>query len=372
LTAAIARQLQVDADDARRAELLVRQHLVMAHLSQRRDLEDQAMIGDFARLCGDEESLRELYLLTFCDLSVVAPGNLTEWKEHLLRGLFQRTLAYLRRGPDLLGADRAALVRRRKRAAAGILGEDPAAAELAGIFGSLPDRYFVETTPQRIAAHVKLIRGRQRLCIIDVKPRRRLGFSELVLVADDVPGLLADVTGVLLAHRVDVLDAAIFSRAPADGGRRGEALDLFRVRDAYGRAITDNARWRAIREDIESVMAGRTTVAAVLAARAPAARAVLSRRTPAIVTEVKVDNDVSREFTVVDVFTQDRPGVLHAITRTLHQLGLDIHRSKVVTEANRVADVFYVRDGETGDKITDVARLDSLRRTLAAALPQLY
>ena len=61
-------------------------------------------------------------------------------------------------------------------------------------------------------------------------------------------------------------------------------------------------------------------------------------------TELKIDNDVSRDFTVVEVITEDRPGVLYAITRTLFSEGLDIHRSKIATEANRAIDVFYVRD----------------------------
>ena len=55
---------------------------------------------------------------------------------------------------------------------------------------------------------------------------------------------------------------------------------------------------------------------------------------------------MSTDFTVIDVYTQDRPGVLYTITRTLSSLGLDIHLSKVATEADRVADVFYVRDAE--------------------------
>ena len=91
-------------------------------------------------------------------------------------------------------------------------------------------------------------------------------------------------------------------------------------------------------------------------------------RTPAVPTELKIDNGVSRDFTVVEVVTEDRPGVLYAIARTLFAQGLDIHRSKIATEANRAIDVFYVRDKAMMVKITDPARAKRLRETLLALL----
>jgi [protein-PII] uridylyltransferase len=60
--------------------------------------------------------------------------------------------------------------------------------------------------------------------------------------------------------------------------------------------------------------------------------------------QVNVDNDSSRTFTMVEVFTEDKPGVLYTITHTLAEQGLDIHRSRVGVAADRVADIFYVRD----------------------------
>ena len=104
-------------------DFLVRQHLVMGQMSQRRDLEDLGMISDFAALCGNEENLRELYLLTFCDLASVAPDAMSSWKETLLAELYTRTLAFLRRGPDLLRAERAEIVAERQKGAARLLGE---------------------------------------------------------------------------------------------------------------------------------------------------------------------------------------------------------------------------------------------------------
>lgn len=372
IAVAVLKRLGRTDDDINLVEFLVRQHLVMGQMSQRRDLEDLGMIADFATLCGDEERLRQLYLLTFCDLSSVSPDAMTSWKETLLRELYSRTLNYLRRGPDLLGAERAEIVKRRQTRAARMLGEDPEGNALAALYLGFPDRYFAENTARRIAAHMEILRTRrERLqsSVIEVVHQKRLGVTEMVLAARDTPGLLADVAGVLYANRIEVVDAAIYSRASADAKNPAEALDIFRVRDSLGQAVTDEGKWRKVRQDLEAVLGGKVKLVDLVASRGKN-DSVVAWKTPAVPAELKVDNGVSRDFTVVEVITEDRPGVLYAITRTLAAEGLDIHRSKIATEANRVIDVFYVRDKATGEKILDTDRVSALREALLASLPQ--
>ena len=85
-------------------------------------------------------------------------------------------------------------------------------------------------------------------------------------------------------------------------------------------------------------------------------------------TKVNVDNDSSRTFTVVEVFTEDKPGVLYVITHTLAERGLDIHRSRVGVAADHVADIFYVRDTASGEKIEDEKRIEAISAALKLAL----
>jgi len=66
-----------------------------------------------------------------------------------------------------------------------------------------------------------------------------------------------------------------------------------------------------------------------LLARRPRAPSIVDRAKPEVpATEVRVDNEISPIFTVLDIFTEDKPGVLYTITRTLSEHGLDIHRSR--------------------------------------------
>jgi [protein-PII] uridylyltransferase len=366
---AIAARLGLEPADCKRVEFMVLQHLVMGHTSQRRDLEDPALISHFAELCGDLEGLRELFLLTFCDIVSTAPGNLTSWKDELLCELFRRTATHLRRGPDLLETERLRLLRRRQRQAAEHLGEDPEAPAIQAMFASLPQRYFMENSVVRIANHVRLMRGRKGPCEMQVTHQLRRGYSELVVIADDMPGLLAKITGVLFANRIDILDAAIYSREPQGPGEKGEALDIFRVRRPPDGAVTDEVRLQAIRRDLQAVLEGSLTVERLVASR-PVGPSLYERAKPEVPpTEVKMVNDISPDFTVIDIFTEDKPGVLYNIARTLHEQSLDIHRSKVGVEADRVADIFYVRDKATNQKILDPRRLEEIAQALQRALP---
>jgi [protein-PII] uridylyltransferase len=365
----IASQLGLVPEDVQLVEFLVRAHLEMGHNSQRRDLQDPSLLDFFARTCGNEEKLRQLFILTFCDLTSTGPKTMTRWKYELLYELYNRTLKYMRRGPDLLAAERAELVEERQRQAAALLQEDTHSASVVAAFAGLPDRYFAEQEAEEIATHVRLSRGRKTHCAMVVTHSERGTFSELVLAANDEPGLLANVAGVLYANRIDILDAAIYSREPVFPLRRqGEALDVFRIRKEPDGAVTEEHRIEAIRQDLEAVLSGRVAVESLVAKRSPPSSLYQRAKPKVPATEVNVDNDSSRTFTVVEVFTEDKPGVLYTITHTLAAQGLDIHRSRVGVAADRVADIFYVRDNAAGEKIEDEARIETISAALKQAL----
>jgi [protein-PII] uridylyltransferase len=139
------------------------------------------------------------------------------------------------------------------------------------------------------------------------------------------------------------------------------------VRDRAGRPIASgDRRWEAVEADLSRVLSGGETVSALVERKRE--KGGLPRRvTPEVPTEIEIDNEASDGFTVIDVYAHDRPGVLFAITHTLSELGLDIALSKVATEAERVADIFYVRD-HGGGKIVDEGRLAEIAARLRAAL----
>jgi [protein-PII] uridylyltransferase len=72
-------------------------------------------------------------------------------------------------------------------------------------------------------------------------------------------------------------------------------------------AVTDEGRLAAIRRDLEAVLQGQLSVEKLVASR-PVGPSLYERAKPEVPpTEVKTDNEISRDFTVIDIFTEDRP-----------------------------------------------------------------
>jgi len=364
LAGVIAGKLGMSAPDVELTEFLVRQHLTMSHLSQRRDLADPEVISRFARLVGDDEHLVQLYLLTLCDTAMTAPDNLSAWKDELLRELVMRTRAQFRGDPGV--TDRSQRDPDLHAKLVQLVGDDP-------VVDAIDPRLLLQLAPRQAARHVRLVgqaRSSTPPVALEVHCWPLKGYSEVAIVAPDAPGVLATIAGALTASRVDVL-GAVLGHVDLPEGRL--VTDVFHVRDLKGAAIPeDDPRWPRLVGDLRGLLAGSPNpeaVAELITRRRP--RSTLPPRvTPAVTTDVKIHDD-STHSTIIEVVTRDRMGVLYAITHTLAELGLDISLAKVATEGEKVADVFYVT--RKGKPLTDAAEraqlVARLQATLAAPEP---
>ncbi len=366
---AIARRLGLTEEEAEVTEFLVRQHLTMSHLSQRRDLADPEVIARFAKHVGSEDRLTKLYLLTLCDTAMTNPDNLSAWKADLLGELMLRTRAHFRGGTidDMRTAARER--ESRDKIVQIATGDGPVdAATARAIVDGIDPRLLTQLTPRQAVRHLKLVTGTQAKDLpigLEVHCFPMKGHSELSIIAPDQPGALASIAGALTANRVDVLGAIL---GHVDVGPRRLVTDTFFVRDLKGEAIPDDdARWARLTSDLRELLAGTPDplAAAELIARRRPKSGMPKRHTPEVRTEIRLHDD-STQATIVEVFTRDRVGVLYAITQTLADLGLDISLAKVSTEGEKVADVFYVTRG--GKRITDEAERNVLVSRLRTAV----
>jgi [protein-PII] uridylyltransferase len=341
-------RLGIDPAEAADVEWLVLKHLRMNAIAQRRDLSDPHLIHAFAEECGTHDRLDKLYLLTYADVATVGPRTWTDWKGRLLRELYEKTSEVLRAGvarrPEPGTAEAAA----RARVAAAFTGL-AASKQISRFLAAMPARYFLTVDPARAPRHLRLLRlGRQMRFAASLR-RGVLGYSELTVTAPDRPGLLALIAGVFAANRLDIQHAEVFSTAQDEralGWLAGRALDLFEVRGPDDGAI-EPTRWRAARRDLQRVLAGEESLDALLARKLKAS-SLPRKPLPRVATKVVIDNDSARDHSVIDVFTADRVGLLHALARTFYELGLSVDLARISTEGHRATDAFYVRTAEGG------------------------
>ncbi|HFQ15577.1 MAG TPA: [protein-PII] uridylyltransferase, partial [Rhodobacteraceae bacterium] len=94
----VAPRLGLSKKESRDVEWLVRHHLLMSDMAQKRDIADPRTVRDFARAVGSVERLDLITVLTVCDIRGVGPTTWNNWKAVLLRALYRQTRKVLEGG----------------------------------------------------------------------------------------------------------------------------------------------------------------------------------------------------------------------------------------------------------------------------------
>lgn len=356
----IARRMGLSKEDSERLEFLVRQHLLFAHIAQRRDLSDEKMILQFARQMITSENLKMLYLLTVADVRAVGSDVWTTWKASLLNELYEKSFNILERGdfkPEA-GSERARTIRRKVRE---MVEYDIPATVAREELRALPVRYLLSTPLDTIAGHLRLlVRLDATDLVVQVRHEPEHGYSTIIICTIDTHGLFSMITGVMAANGMNILGAQI------NTSKKGKVLDILQVNTPQGFLVTDENRWHKVEEDLRQALHGTVSVADLVESR-HRPTLLTAKPAPRVPTRVEIDNEVSDEYTVIDIYAHDKVGLLYLITSTLNRLGLYIGVSKISTKVDQVADVFYVKD-IFGHKITAQEKLEEIRTTLATAI----
>ena len=367
-----AKRLQLEVTAAATLEFLVENHLLMANISQRRDLDDASVIRNFARQIGTPEKLNLLTLLTFADSQGTSDKLWNGFKDSLLWQLHARAMTLLTGGTEFRRAGQEQLQSLRQEVqqlAAGKIGEP----ELASHFDTLPERYFQIHLPKDIFDDLGLVhRFLQQQATEDDRPLIPVvgwqnepdrGYSLVKICTWDRAGLFGNIAGCFSASGLNILGAQIFTRSD------GIVIDKFFVNDAR----TGTPAGREAREKFDELIArvltgGTVDLPALIARQASSVRPTYSAYFgERLGTEIHLDNSASDERTLIEIETEDRLGLLYIISQTFAELHLDITAARIVTERGAAIDSFYVSDVE-GAKITESARLEAINRHLRTAI----
>ena len=343
---------------------LVRQHLVMSNTAFRRDSSDEKVVLRFARQVGTPEALKMLLALTSADISAVGPGMMTPWKESLLGDLFMKTHKELAGGEETETAyEGGARAKETRQSALARLEHRYPSAWLTRQLEAWPDHYLAAMPVERLVTHLEwLAKLADAPALVDVQYDQALGTSDYTVYTKDglTPGIFSKIAGVLAAKGVQILDAQILTLAD------GVVVDVFRVMDPDCPEDVRDRRFMEISGAIVGVLEARYSVEELLqeATRFGQARQGVPLREP---TVVQVDNETSDRYTIIDVFADDRQGLLYVITRAIFNLGLSVHAARISTKLDQVVDVFYVTD-RTGGKIADLGRCKLISEEITARI----
>jgi [protein-PII] uridylyltransferase len=357
LASAACMRLGLPAEEVELISWLVRHHLVMSDIAQRRDIADPRTISQFAEIVGTLERLRLLLVLTVADIRAVGPGVWNDWKGQLLRDLYRLTEATLRGGRSDEEGVREHLATLADEARQRLVAElgDKAAVWCQ----ALDDAYWLSHDADSHAWHAKeIIEAQDRGDAIHIatRVRHKQSVTEVLIYAPDRTGLFASLAAAISSSAADIAAARVHTTSA------GAALDVFSLQ-TIGHLPFGGDRPETLRR-----LTKRLTAAAQVDQPAPPAKA-LSRRAAAFAIEpwVRVDNEVTPGATVIEVSGRDRLGLLADLARVCADAGVSIQSAHVDTLGERASDVFYVQDAGQG-QVTAPARIAALKASLNAVL----
>jgi [protein-PII] uridylyltransferase len=365
---AICERLGLEPRQRHQVDVMVRHHLLLSHLSQRRDLSDRSVAQKAAETTGDLETLSMLCLLTYADTAAVSPEVWTDWKNVLLWELYEKVhLEFLgleaatAQEEELLREIRAeveTLIMKLRDPALGELPDSERTAQLwiEGHLALMPHRYPLGARPELIARQILLARrAAQGTPATAFLPFPDQGYTVMLVCCADTRGLFAKMAGTLAALEVNIL------RARLDTRKDGMAVDMLWISTPRGEVIDDPGRLRRIGNMVEGVLRGSVSFDEIVA-RIDARPLAPALKPP----KLTLSNDVSETCTVMEVLAEDRLGFAYSVAKCLTSLGFNIAVAKLATEKTMAFDVFYLTDS-SGGKLPE-ERWDEVHAELEKAL----
>jgi [protein-PII] uridylyltransferase len=328
----VAPALGLRKSECETVEWLVRYHLLMSDTAQKRDIADPRTVRDFAKAVRSVDRLNLLTVLTVCDIRGVGPDVWNNWKAALLRALYRQTRIALEDGMEAINREnRGTEAKKKLRAEL----KDWPAKDIKRETARHYDPYWqgLHITAHKVFA--ELLRDIDDDEIrIDLHPDEDRDATRACFAMADHPGIFSRMCGALALVGANIVDARTFT------SKDGYATAAFWIQDADGSPY-EAGRLERLRQMIDKTLKGE-----VIATEAMKSRDVIKKRERAfrVPTTITFDNEGSEIYTIIEVDTRDRPGLLFDLTRTLANSNVYIASAVIATYGEQVVDSFYVKD----------------------------
>jgi [protein-PII] uridylyltransferase len=317
---------------------LTRNHLVMSMTAQKQDLSDPEVIHNFALKVGDIAHLDYLYALTVSDICATNPKLWNSWRASLLRQLYQQTRRALRRGLNT-PIDYEELIAETRITALEELSTLGFSEEaINSIWANFGHDYFLRESAKDIVWHTSEIlqHGNNPAPLVAIQKshlNQFQGATQIFVYTQDLANLFAASVATLDQQHLTVLDARIITATSHF------SLDTYIVLDEDNTPITDSHRLDTIRDSLIKALSHPEQFPTIVQKRLPRQLKHFN-----VKTEVNISNDITKQQTVLEVMTLDRPGLLARIGLIFMEHGVNLQNARIATLGERVEDVFFISD----------------------------
>jgi [protein-PII] uridylyltransferase len=314
---------------------LVSNHLHMSMTAQRLDISDPEVINDFALHCKTLDRLNYLYLLTVADIRATNPKLWNDWKDSLLMQLYNACRRAFRRGLNNPVTHQEIINSVRTEAGQRLLQLGVPKHAFQAIWKQLKDEYFIRYNAQECTWHTSalLTNRSEQTPLILLRPQAFKQAAEVFAHAPEDYPLFTSITRSLDKLGLNVVDARMMPT------NNNAMICSFLVVETSGHGLEDLLRQHQIVDEIQKQLTNQDKDIFQVTRRAPK-----KLQNFPIPTQVLIYDDPHQVYTVIELISTDRPGLLSIVGNTIEQMGLKIHYAKIATIGARAEDLFYVTD----------------------------
>lgn len=320
-------------DDSKLVAWLVRYHLLMSMVAQRKDLSDPEVISTFAHQVGDQSRLDYLYLLTLCDIRATNPKTWNSWKDNLLSELYHKTANTLRMGLDNPVSRDIAVQEAQTSALRLMVKEGYLPEEIHALWSHFSADYFLHHTSYETRWHSELIldRSGNNKPLVAARTTEK-GRAEIFIYAPEHDDMFAGIATTLNQLALNIVDAQIMATD------NGYTLDSFKVLEEDGRNPEAGFRIREITQGLEKYLKTNQL------STQPERTTPRSLRHFTTETTIRFEQLPGKDMTVMNIIAADRPGLLARLGRAFVENKIRIHKAKIATVGEQIDDTFHITD----------------------------
>jgi [protein-PII] uridylyltransferase len=262
---------------------LVEHHLLLADISQRRDLNEERTSVQVAQTMENEENLKLLFLLTIADSISTGSMARSDWKISLLIELYLKVRRILMRG-TLASPDITKRLDERKKRLEKRLRPQASKKDLLALMEQVSTRYFLNTPMETMSHHFRLAlnMGEKKLSWV-LQKMEDISVTKVIICTYDSPGLFSKMVGVFALNNIEVLSANVFTL------KNGLAFDIYEVTNPLD-PLREEEQWEKIHKDILSALDESFPIDTLLSRKG---RSVLEPTGVYTIRRAEVNNGVS-------------------------------------------------------------------------------
>ncbi len=312
---------------------LVKQHLEMSSVAQRKDISDPEVIQAFADKVSIPIRLDYLYLLTICDIRGTNPTLLNSWRHTLLKDLYTNTRRHLLSNGSLTTSTEEILKEKKESVLQQLSRLKITSDDCTALWDRFNDDYILQTPINMLLWHAKQITPNHHQTVIAVKQDSNNNSSTLLLIyAKNCDDFFVRISAAIEQLQLSIVAARIHST-----NDDSYALDTLHLLSPEGKPIADADDIALLIKAVEKSLNDPNFSLNTKHYRTPRQLKYFNT-----ITRISFTQNTKKQKTVITINTADSPGLLSRISQVFHEQGVHVHSARISTLGEQAEDIFHI------------------------------